>query len=199
MIRMQIALPDWVDEEIAARGALRTPEERMRFAIHLATRNVERGTGGPFGAAVFRSGEEIPVAVGVNRVVPSGYAAAHAEVLALSLAQAVVGSFDLGADGASYELVTSTEPCAMCLGAVCWSGVRHLICGARGADAEEVGFDEGPKPERWPLELERRGIRVTRDVLRAQARAALHSYAGGGGEVYSPRAPARALRGPQDE
>jgi len=34
----------------------------------------------------------------------------------------------------------------MCFGAVPWSGVRHLVCGVRGEDAAEVGFNEEPKP-----------------------------------------------------
>jgi tRNA(Arg) A34 adenosine deaminase TadA len=33
-----------------------TDEERMRLAIDLSRENVERGTGGPFGAAVFEAG-----------------------------------------------------------------------------------------------------------------------------------------------
>jgi hypothetical protein len=30
-------------------------------------------------------------------------------------------------------------------GAVPWSGVRRLACGARDEDASDIGFDEGPK------------------------------------------------------
>ena len=41
------------------------------------------------------------------------------------------------------EMVASTQPCAMCLGATPWSGIRRLVCGARDEDAEEIGFDEG--------------------------------------------------------
>jgi hypothetical protein len=72
-----------------------------------------------------------------------------------------IGDFDLGGPRHPlYELVASTQPCAMCLGATPWSGVRHLVCGARDEDAEEIGFDEGMKPADWIRSLEERGITV---------------------------------------
>jgi tRNA(Arg) A34 adenosine deaminase TadA len=66
----------------------------------------------------------------------------------------------------------------MCFGAIPWSGVRQLVCGARASDAEAIGFDEGPKPARWVAALEARGIKVVRDIQRAEARAVLREYAG---------------------
>ncbi len=64
----------------------------------------------------------------------------------------------------------------MCLGAVPCSGVQSLLCGARGKDAEELGFDEGTKPDQWVRSLEKRGIAVTRDVLRGEAASVLREY-----------------------
>ena len=54
-------------------------------------------------------------------------------MVAIMLWATMIGHFDLGGPGRPpYELVASTEPCAMCLGAAPWSGgVRHLVCGAR--------------------------------------------------------------------
>jgi tRNA(Arg) A34 adenosine deaminase TadA len=160
----------------------------MELVIQLAESNVRRGSGGPFAAAVFDLEDRALVAVGVNLVVASGFSVAHAEVVALSLAQQRTGGFDLGAGPASRELVTSTEPCAMCLGAICWSGVRQVVCGARGEDARQIGFDEGPKPADWASGLERRGIAVTRDVMRERAAQVLRSYRDGAGPIYNARA-----------
>ena len=127
------------------------------------------------------------MAVGANLVVDSGVSIAHAQPVALSLAHAAVGSFDLGSGRASHELETSTEPGAMSLGAVCSSGVRYVACGARGEDAEAIGFDEGPKPSRWVRELERRGIAVTRDVRRDRAAEVLRNYRDCGGVSCNAR------------
>src|SRR5919112_599538 len=100
------------------------------------------------------------------------------------IAQQVIGHFDLGGPGRPpYELVASTEPCIQCFGALTWSGVRRLACGARDEDAREIGFDEGPKMEDWVSALERRGISVVRDVCREQAAAVLGAYAEGGGKI----------------
>ena len=104
------------------------------------------------------------------------------------MAQKILGRFDLGAeDSSGYELVASTEPCAMCQGAVIWSGVRSLVCGARGEDASAIGFDEGPKREDWVTQLQSRGITVTQDVCRSEAAAVLRHYRDTGGFVYNGR------------
>ena len=181
----ELRLPAWVPALVRAHPApLRGASARMRLAIALARENAVRG-GGPFGAAVFERASGRLVAVGVNRVLASRCSHAHAELVALALAERAVGGFDLGAPGLpAHELVASSEPCAMCFGAIPWSGVRSLVCGARAADAEAIGFDEGPKPARWPTALERRGIAVRRDVLRAEARAVLRLYAVEGGAIY---------------
>ncbi len=104
------------------------------------------------------------------------------------IAQRVIGDFDLGGSGhPPYALVASTQPCAMCLGATPWSGVRPLVCGALDEDAEEIGFDEGMKPADWVGSLEERGITVERGVLREEAASVLREYAEEGGEIYNSR------------
>lgn len=147
MAGIEIRLPEWIGAMVAERGkGLTTVESRMRFVIELARGNVERRTGGPFGAAVFETGSGRVVGAGVNLVEASNCSFAHAEMLAIATAQQAVGHYDLGSGSAVHELVTSAEPCAMCLGAIPWSGVRRVVCGARGEDACEIGFDEGAKP-----------------------------------------------------
>jgi tRNA(Arg) A34 adenosine deaminase TadA len=187
--RVVLGLPEWVEELISDPDReYPTEEDRMRLAIELSRQNVERGTGGPFGAAVFDLSTDRLVAPGVNLVTATNLSAAHAEIVAIMIAQRVLGDFDLGGRGRPpYELVASTEPCAQCFGAVPWSGVRRLACGARDKDASEIGFDEGPKMADWVSSLERRGISVVRDVHRAEAAAVLQKYAERGGAIYNAR------------
>ena len=189
MRRLTLDLPDWVDTLLAGPlPDLSTAHARMRLAIGLARRNVESGTGGPFGALVFDLDGGRLVSVGVNVVLAGRCSLAHAEMMALALAQQVRGGFDLAAPGLGrHELVTSSEPCAMCFGAIPWSGVRRVVCGARDADARAIGFDEGPKPARWSQALVDRGIEVERDCLRAEARSVLAAYAEAGGPIYNSR------------
>ena len=164
-------------------GPMTTDDERMRFAIALSAGNVEHDTGGPFGAAVFESDTGRVVSAGVNLVIPGGASILHAETVALTLAQRALGTHDLASAG-DYELVTSCEPCAMCLGAIPWSGVRRLVCGAIEADARLAGFDEGVKPQPWTAALDHADIEVRTQVLRDEAVAVLRDYAASGKPVY---------------
>jgi tRNA(Arg) A34 adenosine deaminase TadA len=184
-----LVLPAWVEELVVGSGArepgrLVDDHARMGFVLSLARENVVRGDGGPFGAAVFDVTTGSLVAAGVNLVVASRVPIAHAEVVALAVAGPSLGSFDLGVAGPT-ELVTSCEPCAMCLGAVPWSGVARVVAGARDEDARSVGFDEGDKPADWAVQLRRRGIDVVADVRRAEATDVLRSYVEAGGYVYN--------------
>jgi len=106
-------------------------------------------------------------------------------MVALSLAQSAISNWNLGAK-VDVQLVTSCEPCAMCFGAVPWSGVTSLVWGARKEDAETAGFDEGDKPGNWVQTLENRGIETQRDILREEAAAVLARYARKEGAIYHP-------------
>jgi tRNA(Arg) A34 adenosine deaminase TadA len=182
-----LAPPPWMDAALPPLDAEHPGfDDRMALVIRLARENVRQGTGGPFGAAVFDIATGRLIAPGVNRVLSLGCSICHAEMMAIAAAQQRIGNFDLGLAGpAGAELVASTEPCAMCFGAVPWSGVRRLVCGARDEDARAIGFDEGPKLADWAGALAARGIAVVRDVLRDEAAAVLREYAESGGVIYN--------------
>jgi tRNA(Arg) A34 adenosine deaminase TadA len=180
-----LAVPSWIDEVAASfEGSLDTEDGRMALTVALSRHNVERG-GGPFGATVFL-GPRL-VAAGVNLVLDSGLTIAHAEIVAMMRAQRALVDATLPG-GHAYSLVASTEPCCQCFGALVWSGIQHLTCGANTADAEAIGFDEGPKPESWVRSLEARGITVTQGIRRDEARAVLDDYARKGGVIYGRQA-----------
>ena len=161
---VRLRLPEWVADLLADRGLLYpTPEDRMRLVVEPARLNLRHATGGSFVAAIFEAETGRLLAPGVYLVVASNCSVPHAEMVAMMVAQTMVGDFDLEVgDRPPYELVASTEPCAMCLGANPWSGVRSLSCGSRAEDAERIGYDEGMKPDGWVLSLEGRDIAVYR-------------------------------------
>jgi len=183
---VRIRLPEWVEELLAVYPAsFAGVEERMDLVIALADRNVRHQTGGPFAAAIFDAGGRL-VAPGVNMVTAVNCSILHAEIVALALAQQVVNRWDLSDGGRlTYELVTVAEPCAMCFGAIHWSGLKRLVCGARGEDAQAIGFDEGVKPADWVAALADRGITVARDVRRREAGQVLQAYVAAGGIIYN--------------
>ncbi|MBA2946540.1 nucleoside deaminase [Streptomyces himalayensis] len=190
----RVALPAWIDDELAAVPAV-VPDrdDRMRLVHRLADRNWREGNGGPFAALVAEQDTGRIVSVGVNVVLASGVSSAHAEVVALGLAQTATGGWDLGGDGmAAHELVVNWRPCIQCYGAAMWSGVRGLVVAGEGPELEEITtFDEGPLGADWAEQFEARGIKVVRDVLRDEALAVFRSYReavdGDGVVVYNAR------------
>jgi tRNA(Arg) A34 adenosine deaminase TadA len=185
--QLVISLPAWLDRTLPEQDRIfPTDQERMQYVIRLSSMNVKNRTGGPFAAAVF-SAEGRLVAPGVNLVLTLNCSIVHAEIVALALAQKVLGRYDLSDGGrVPYALFTATEPCAMCLGAIPWAGVGTVVCGARDEDARAAGFDEGAKPTDWTAALLDRGITVKRDMLREEACAVLRQYHEAGGPVYNP-------------
>ena len=184
-LEMRIKLPGWAaDAAAGCGGCLASEEARMRFVLGLARENAVRRTGGPFGAAVFDAQGRL-IAPGMNLVEHGRCSILHAEIVAIALAQKKLGRYDMGRGGGCYELVTSSEPCAMCYGAIPWSGLGRLVCGARKKDATAAGFDEGEKPGAWMKALVGRGIAVVRDVLREEAASVLRAYADSGGLIYN--------------
>ena len=112
-----------------------TDKEWLDRAVRLATDNVAAG-GGPFGALIVRNGEI--VATGVNQVTPTLDPTAHAEVVAIRAACQALGDFRL----TGCVLVTSCEPCPMCLSSALWARVDRVVYAADRHDAARAGFDD---------------------------------------------------------
>jgi tRNA(Arg) A34 adenosine deaminase TadA len=124
----------------------------LALALKLATENVEKNGGGPFGAVLARDGKVI--ATGVNRVTATNDPTAHAEVVAIRCACEALGSFQLE----GCELYTSCEPCPMCLGAIYWARPSAYYYANTQEDAAAAGFDDSFIYREFPLPPEERQI-----------------------------------------
>lgn len=184
--RFDVSLPDWLVAELPSLPRfLPSLEDRVRLVNTLADRNWREGNGGPFAAVVVDAASGEIVSVGVNVVLSSGLSSQHAEVTALGLAQTALGSWDLSGDR-DLELVVNWRPCAMCFGAVIWSGVRSVLLSGTGPECEALtGFDEGPLDEGWVAQLAERGIRVREGVLREDAVAVFERFGASDAVVYN--------------
>ncbi|MBU7596645.1 nucleoside deaminase [Streptomyces sp. P38-E01] len=124
-------------------------------AISIATASVADG-GGPFGALVARGGEV--VALGSNQVTVNLDPTAHAEVSAMRAACQKLNTFSLQ----GCVLVTSCEPCPMCLSSALWARVDRIVYAADRDDAAVAGFDDRKfydlfekRPQsQWPTGIE---------------------------------------------
>ena len=94
----------------------------LRQAIALAAK--ARGEGRhPFGCVVVNEDGEVIVTARNNAVKPLGEATQHAERLACTKAAKL---FDEGVLRRA-TLYASTEPCAMCAGAIYWVGIGRVV------------------------------------------------------------------------
>ena len=95
----------------------------MRLAIDEAEDAAEAGEV-PVGAVIVRDGEVLARAG--NASISSTDATAHAELLAIQAASAVLGDQRL----TGCTLYVTLEPCAMCAGAIVLSRVDRVVFGA---------------------------------------------------------------------
>src|SRR5437588_1871864 len=104
----------------------------MREALRQAQKAYEADEV-PVGAVVVRGGRIIGRAY--NQVEMLKDATAHAEMLALTQAEAAVGDWRLN----DCDLYVTKEPCIMCAGAVVHARVRRLIFGCADERAGAAG------------------------------------------------------------
>ena len=103
----------------------------MEEALRAAQRALESGEV-PVGAVVICGGRVI--AQGWNRNLTGNDPTAHAEIVALREAAAVIGNHRLG----DCELFATIEPCAMCSGALVHARLKRLVYGADDPKAGAV-------------------------------------------------------------
>jgi tRNA(adenine34) deaminase len=107
-------------------------EQFMREALRQAKKAYEAGEV-PVGAIVVRAGRIIGRAY--NQVELLKDATAHAEMLALTQAEAAVGDWRL----LDCDLYVTKEPCAMCAGALVHVRIRRVIFGCADPRAGAAG------------------------------------------------------------
>ena len=113
-----------------------TEQAFMQRAIALALEKMRTNSGGPFGAVIVRNNTII--SEGWNEVTSSNDPTAHAEIVAIRRACALLGAFNLP----DCDIYPSCEPCPMCLGAIYWARLRRVYFANTRIDASKIGFDD---------------------------------------------------------
>ena len=109
------------------------PDEAfMREALRLAEK-ARAADEVPIGAVIVREGKIIARAN--NQVELLKDATAHAEMLALTAAEAALGDWRL----TDCDLYVTKEPCPMCAGAIVHTRIRRVIFGCRDTRAGAAG------------------------------------------------------------
>jgi tRNA(Arg) A34 adenosine deaminase TadA len=175
-------LPEWLIEyENTLAGkhfSNLNDENKMEVAIEISRQNILRKTGGPFGCAIFKNNGQYStlISVGSNLVTSCKNCTLHGEMTAIQIGQKRLQTFSFSSE--RCELFTSCAPCAMCIGAILWSGVSKVVCAAEKNDAEAIGFKEGPVFDESYKYLNESGIEVKHGVMRDKAVDILNLYDG---------------------
>jgi tRNA(Arg) A34 adenosine deaminase TadA len=112
----------------------------MARAYELARYAITHG-GGPFGALLVKDGKVL--AEYSNCVHSTGDVTKHAET-------GLISAFSPKIDRETFSkstLYTSTEPCAMCCGSICFAGIGRVVYGVSEAPFEQtMGLAPPPNP-----------------------------------------------------
>ena len=108
----------------------------MQEAVKEAFKGIKKGEGGPFGAVIVLDGKVIAKAH--NTVVKDNDPTAHAEVNAIRKASKKLKTYCLK----GCELITTCEPCPLCLAAIKWAGIKKATYGCSRKDAGKLGFSD---------------------------------------------------------
>ena len=126
--------------------------EQLLRAIAVAQRARKAGNH-PFGAVLASSGGEVLLEAG-NTVTTERDVTGHAEINLVRLASPVFDEAAL----AGCTLYSSTEPCAMCAGAIYWSGIGRVVYALAEQDLYRL---TGADPENPTMRL---GVRAVLDA-----------------------------------
>lgn len=141
----------------------------MRQAIELAEAAVANGNE-PFGSLLVKDGQVI---LRVENTVFSGHDLTnHAE---MNLVKEAMRRFE-PTDLLGATLYTSTEPCAMCAGAIYWSGIGRVVYGCSEARLGQIAGIGLAVPCRVVFDSGARRVEVIGPVLEDEAAATHLDY-----------------------
>ena len=141
-----------------------TEVDYMRLAIQKAQEGIASGQS-PFGAVIIKEGEV--VAATHNTVWRDSDPTAHAEVNCIRRAASALKTISLH----GCVMVSTTEPCPMCLSAIHWAKIERVAYGASIADAAAAGFCELYVAAKKLAEMGKSPLRVESGLLREECTA----------------------------
>ena len=107
-----------------------TDEEYMKIAIELSKKAYY-----PYGAIIVK--DDKIIGRSDTDVLVSKTAYSHAELRAIEDAMEHLGGHLCAEGGKGCTIYSSCEPCAMCMGAILYTGIERLVYGATLEDSKE--------------------------------------------------------------
>lgn len=144
-------------------------EGYMRLAIELSKKGKY-----PYGAVIVRDG--VIIARSDAEVPITNTAVSHAELRAIEDAMSEMGGHLCAEGGHGATIYSSCEPCAMCMGAILYTGISRLVYGATLEDSAECVNDILAGSEDIARACHNRTIEIVPEFMRSEAKEVLNKW-----------------------
>lgn len=134
-------------------------EKFIDIAIELSKKAVY-----PYGAIIVKNGEIIGRSDSDVPVSKTAYS--HAELRAIEDAMDHLGGHLCAEGGKDCVIYSSCEPCAMCMGAILYTGIEKLVYGATLEDSKECVNDILVKAQVVADNCKNRNIEIIKEIHR---------------------------------
>ena len=121
----------------------------IKYAIMEAEVAIDSGEGGPFGAVIVNINNPSEIFKAHNTVLLNNDPTCHAEMNVIREACNYYRTYDLSNilnEGQEtykeFVLYTTSYPCPMCLGAIKWAGIKHVVYCGDLEDTAKIGFKD---------------------------------------------------------
>jgi len=137
-------------------------KEYMDIAIELSKKAMY-----PYGSIIVKDGQIIGRSDANTPVSKTQFG--HAEIIAIDDAMEHLGGHLCAEGGQGVTIYSSCEPCAMCMGAILYTGIERLVYGANLDDSKECVNEILAKAEDVANACTNRKIKITPEYERKQA------------------------------
>lgn len=144
-------------------------EKFIDIAIELSKKAVY-----PYGAIIVKNGEIIGRSDSDVPVSKTAYS--HAELRAIEDAMDHLGGHLCAEGGKDCVIYSSCEPCAMCMGAILYTGIEKLVYGATLEDSKECVNDILVKAQIVADNCKNRNIKIVPELHRDKAIEVLRNF-----------------------
>ena len=144
-------------------------EMYMRLAIELSEKSQY-----PYGAVIVMDGKIIGRSD--TKVPIADTAISHAELRAIEDAMEEMGGHLCAEGGHGATIYSSCEPCAMCMGAILYTGISRLVYGATLEDSAECVNDILASSEDVANACHNRTIEIVPEFMRSEAKEVLNKW-----------------------
>ncbi|MBO5349769.1 MAG: nucleoside deaminase [Clostridia bacterium] len=144
-------------------------EKFIDIAIELSKKSMY-----PYGAIIVKNGEIIGRSDADVPVSKTGFS--HAELRAIENAMEHIGGHLCAEGGKGCTIYSSCEPCAMCMGAILYTGIERLVYGATLEDSKRCVNEILAKAEDVADICKNRKIEIIKELHRDKAVEVLKNW-----------------------